>query len=167
MSRRAANAGISGFRRQSIVDSKVKRVSLKDTSLGTGIGKLVGLAEVKDGDTFYRTERLYPSIPDHPADISVSVTRCSQSYARENRSGSTVSLAGRDDATTPDIVPSENRDRLGFSLLLLFFFCRARLRWARHGCHNVASVYVCACVRASVRICLDYTFQIISQKSSP
>ena len=108
MSRRPSHASVTGLRRQSLAAGQGKRVSLKDGTLGAmGLNRLNALAEIKEGDTFYRTERIYPSIPDYPEDVTVSVAR----WQREPRSGSTMSTS-RDDVSTPsDNSPSYERDR--------------------------------------------------------
>ena len=113
MSRRSSHANISGTRRQSVAsDGRSKRYSLKDGSAGgPGAGRLGTISDVKDGDTIYKTERLYPSIPDHPEDVTVSVAR----WQRDTRSGSTMSLSRDETATPSDNSPAHERDRYFFS----------------------------------------------------
>ena len=109
MSRRASHANITNARRQSVVpDGRGKRYSLKEGTLGGGgASRLSTVADVKDGDTIYKTERLYPSIPDHPEDITIAVTR----WQRDTRSGSTMSLSRDETATPADNSPGHERDR--------------------------------------------------------
>ena len=107
MNRRASHANVS--RRQSMVpDSRGKRFSLREGSLtGAGTGRLGTVSDVKEGDTIYKTERLYPSIPDHDEDVSIAVAR----WQRETRSGSTMSLSRDETATPSDNSPGHDRDR--------------------------------------------------------
>lgn len=109
MSRRASHANITGIRRGSIIDpTRAKRVSLKDGTLGyLGPGRLAGVAEIKEGDVYYKTERVYPSIPDHPEDVYVTTAK----WSHETRTGS-IGNINRDDTVTPsDIGHGYDRDR--------------------------------------------------------
>ena len=110
MSRRSTHANVGVTRRQSVAqDGRGKRYSLRDGSL-TGAGganRLGTINDVKEGDTIYRTERLYPSIVDHAEDIHISVAK----WQRETRSGSTMSLSRDETATPSDNSPSHERDR--------------------------------------------------------
>ena len=121
MSRRSSHANISGTRRQSVAsDGRSKRYSLKDGSAGgPGAGRLGTISDVKDGDTIYKTERLYPSIPDHPEDVTVSVAR----WQRDTRSGSTMSLSRDETATPSDNSPAHERDRYFKYILLISDRC--------------------------------------------
>jgi len=108
MSRRPSHASVTGLRRGSQVDaSKTKRVSLKDGTLGNISSRLGSLSDIKEGDTFYRIERIYPSIPDHPEEVVITVaTR----FAREARNGSIAGI-NRDEAGTPSEGPTTDRER--------------------------------------------------------
>lgn len=106
MSRRPSNASVTSLRRNSVIDpGKNKRVSLKDGSLGN-VGRLASLSEIKEGDVFYKTERIYPSIPDYPEDVLISVTR----WSRDGRTGSIISI-NRDDTATPSEGFGHDRER--------------------------------------------------------
>lgn len=121
MSRRPSHANVNTLRRQSVAqDGRGKRFSLKEGSLtGAGAGRHGPITDVKEGDTIYRTERLYPSIPDHPEDINISVAR----WQRETRSGSTMSLS-RDETSTPsDNSPAHDRDRYLCNAKNVFLVC--------------------------------------------
>ncbi|WAR07045.1 hypothetical protein MAR_017003 [Mya arenaria] len=109
MNRRPSHASVQGLRRGSLADpSKAKRVSLKDGTLGApGMSRLAALVELKEGDVFYRTERLYPSIPDHPEDVTVTLAN---RYTRDSRTGSTVGL-NKDDSMASVDGPVFERDR--------------------------------------------------------
>jgi len=109
MNRRASYTPASTHRRGSLAEAaKQKRVSLKEGTLGTlGTARLAALSEIKDGDVFYRTERIYPSIPDHPEDVLVTVAART---TRDTRTGSIVSL-GKEDSLAPGEGPESNRDR--------------------------------------------------------
>ena len=111
MSRRASHASVGASRRQSVQDARGKRFSLREGSL-TGAGganRLGTINDVKEGDTIYRTERLYPSIADHPEDIHIAIAK----WQREPtaRSGSTMSMSRDETATPSDNSPSHERDR--------------------------------------------------------
>lgn len=108
MNRRSSHASISGLRRGSLADpNKAKRVSLKDGTLGNVASSRLGaLTELKEGDIYYKTERIYPSIPDHPEDVSITVVK----FPRETRTGSIISI-NRDDTATPEINQGYDRDR--------------------------------------------------------
>lgn len=99
MSRRPSHASVTGLRRGSQADvSKAKRVSLKDGTLGNIGSRLNALSELKEGDVFYKTERIYPSIPDHPEDVVITLAA---RFAREARTGSTAGI-NRDETATPE-----------------------------------------------------------------
>lgn len=109
MSRRPSHASVTGLRRGSQAEaSKAKRVSLKDGTLGNiGAGRLTSLSELKEGDVFYKTEKLYPSIPDHPEDVVITLAA---RFARETRTGSNAGI-NREEASTPSENPGTDRDR--------------------------------------------------------
>ena len=109
MSRRASHASVGVSRRQSVQDARNKRFSLREGSLtGAGVAnRLATINDVKEGDTIYRTERLYPSIADHPEDIHIAIAK----WQREPRSGSTMSMSRDETATPSENSPSHERDR--------------------------------------------------------
>ncbi|KAL4233260.1 hypothetical protein ACF0H5_007944 [Mactra antiquata] len=106
MNRRQSNASVASVRRGSVIDpNKAKRVSLKDGTLGN-LGRLTSLSEVKEGDIYYKTERIYPRIPDHPEDVIISVAR----WPRDSRAGSIAGI-NRDETSTPSEGQGHDRDR--------------------------------------------------------
>ncbi|XP_053396619.1 androglobin-like isoform X26 [Mercenaria mercenaria] len=109
MNRRPSHASVTGLRRGSLADqSKAKRVSLKDGTLGNlGNSRLAALTELKEGDVYYKTEKIYPSIPDHPEDIFITLAK----WPRETRTGSIISINRDDTATPSEINPGYDRDR--------------------------------------------------------
>lgn len=109
MSRRSSHASVAGLRRGSQADAlKAKRVSLKDGSLGASTaGRLAALSELREGDVFYKTERIYPSIPDYPEDIVITLAARN---ARETRTGSIAGI-NRDDTATPTESSAVEKDR--------------------------------------------------------
>lgn len=109
MSRRSSHANLTGLRRGSVAEpNKAKRVSLKDGTLGIlGLGRLTAAAEIKVGDVYYKTERVYPSIPDHPEDVYVTMAK----WSRETRTGSIVGINRDDTAAQSDLGSGYDRDR--------------------------------------------------------
>lgn len=109
MSRRPSHASVTGLRRGSLADSsKAKRVSLKDGTLGNlGNSRLASVTEIKEGDVFYKTEKIYPSIPEHAEDIYITLAR----WPKETRTGSIISINRDDTATPTENNPGYDRDR--------------------------------------------------------
>ncbi|KAL3881175.1 hypothetical protein ACJMK2_027632 [Sinanodonta woodiana] len=106
MSRRPSNASMAVGRKFS--DPRTKRMSLKDNALGIpGYTKLFPLPDIKEGDSFYRTVRMYPSLVDSPEDVFLTIAK----MQKENRTGSSAesrrgSMMGRDETSTPTDSPS-------------------------------------------------------------
>ncbi|XP_052244735.1 androglobin-like isoform X7 [Dreissena polymorpha] len=112
MSRRSSHANVTALRRGSIADAAnkgAKRVSLKDGTLGNNLtSRLAALTELKEGDVFYRTERLYPSIPDHEEEVIVTLAARA---ARDSRTGSIAGITRDDSASTLDGAFAVERER--------------------------------------------------------
>jgi len=68
-------------------DQQKKRVSLKDGTLTVGPSlRYTSFSDIKDGDVYYKTVHIYPSLPDVPDEITITVAKT----AREPRSGSSA-----------------------------------------------------------------------------
>nr|XP_022294383.1 androglobin-like isoform X13 [Crassostrea virginica] len=88
-----------------------KRVSLKDGNLLGGAYRQ-SHGDIREGDTFYKTIKFYPSISDLPDDVSVNVARAS----RETRAGSSAggaesrrgSVLSRDESSSPSLGRTES-----------------------------------------------------------
>lgn len=98
------------------VDMKGKRVSLKDNNLG--VPTLHRASEIKDGDIYYKTTHMYPSLPDNPEEITITMVKSAKEQRSESRNdsrrGSVLSERGsRDDASSPHgrDSPAHERDR--------------------------------------------------------
>jgi hypothetical protein len=97
MSRRTQTSTAATARKHA--DQRSKRVSMKDGSLAPGnhgaVGRLGSVSEVKDGESYYKTTRIYPAFPDYPEDVMITVARMSQvpraGSSADSRRGSVMS----------------------------------------------------------------------------
>ncbi|XP_033740802.1 androglobin-like isoform X8 [Pecten maximus] len=88
MSRR--NSLLPGNAGKKTGDHLKKRVSLKDGTLtGPSMRVSGSLGDIREGDTYYRTVHIYPSLPDSPEEVTVTVSK----IGREPRTGSSADKA--------------------------------------------------------------------------
>ncbi|XP_062575227.1 androglobin-like [Saccostrea cucullata] len=91
--------------------SSSKRVSLKDGNLLGGAYRQ-SLGDIREGDTFYKTIKFYPSLSDLPDDVTINVARA----IRETRAGSSAggaesrrgSVLSRDESSSPSLGRTES-----------------------------------------------------------
>ncbi|XP_048766494.2 androglobin-like isoform X7 [Ostrea edulis] len=91
--------------------SSSKRVSLKDGNLLGGAYRQ-SLGDIREGDTFYKTVRFYPSLSELPDDVTINVARAT----RETRAGSSAggaesrrgSVLSHDESASPSLGRTES-----------------------------------------------------------
>lgn len=107
--------------------SSSKRVSLKDGNLLGGAYRQ-SLGDIREGDTFYKTVRFYPSLSELPDDVTINVARAT----RETRAGSSAggaesrrgSVLSHDESASPSLGRTESPIKERYLIFLLkIFFC--------------------------------------------
>ena len=94
-----------------------KRVSLKDGNLLVPQGNRLSLGDIREGDVYYKTVNIYPSLPDAQEEVIVTIAKAGKeprsgssagNYVSESRRGS---MLGRDDTASPAAGRNESPSR--------------------------------------------------------
>ncbi|KAK3097866.1 hypothetical protein FSP39_014000 [Pinctada imbricata] len=94
-----------------------KRVSLKDGTLVVPSWSRHSLGDIREGDVYYKTVNIYPSLPDNQEEIIVTIVKPGKdpragssagNHAVESRRGS---FLGRDETSSPAVGRNESPSR--------------------------------------------------------